>query len=70
MKRRKRRDDHLDARISQTALDQFQAGQGDVGSRLSPTTRESSLKSHLGLHRALGLRPWQAGSLRLRDLRP
>jgi hypothetical protein len=58
MTRRRRRDDYLDSRVNQTALDLFRLGKTMLSQGFTDTSREFYEVS-LGLHRALGLRPWQ-----------
>jgi hypothetical protein len=57
MRRRKRRDDHLDARISQRSIDLYKLGKAMLAQGFRDDSREFYEVS-LGLHRALDLRPW------------
>jgi hypothetical protein len=56
--RRKRREDYLDSRISQRSIDLFRLGKAMLAEGFASNSTEFYEVS-LGLHRALGLRPWQ-----------
>ena len=68
---RRKRDDYLDARIGQTAIDLFKLGRQKLGEGMRHDLAEFYEISR-GLHRALGLRPWQLDvfDFDLFDLRP
>ena len=55
--RRKHRDNY-DARITQRSIDLFKLGRAMLAQGFASNSREFYEVS-LGLHRALGLRPWQ-----------
>ena len=56
--RRRRREDYLDSRISQRSIDLFRLGKAMLAEGFASNSTEFYEVS-LGLHRALGLRPWQ-----------
>ena len=66
-----RRRDDFDSRISQTAVDLFQLGRAMLAEGFADTSTEFYEVS-LGLHRALGLRPWQLDILdfEIFDMKP
>ena len=57
MRRRKRRDDFLDSKISQRSIDLYKLGKAMLAQSFLDDSREFYEVS-LGLHRALDLRPW------------
>jgi hypothetical protein len=56
--RRKRRDDHYDARITRNAIDLYKLGKSMLAEGISDTSTEF-YEVENGLHRELRLRPWQ-----------
>ena len=50
--------DDLDSRVTQTAVDLFKLGRAMLAQGFADNSREFYEVS-LGLHRALGLKPWQ-----------
>ena len=58
MRRRKRRDDFIDSKISQRSIDLYKLGKAMLAQGFRDDSREFYEVS-LGLHRTLGLRPWQ-----------
>ena len=55
---RRKRHEHYDSRISQTAIDLFVLGRRKLGEGMAPNATEF-IEISRGLHRALALRPWQ-----------
>jgi hypothetical protein len=56
--RRKRRDDYLDSRITERAIDSFRLAKAMLAQGFASDSREVNEVS-LAIHRELGLRPWQ-----------
>ena len=59
MRRRKRRDDFIDNKISQRSIDLYKLGKAMLAQGFRGTTSREFYEVSLGLHRALSLRPWQ-----------
>jgi hypothetical protein len=57
MSRKRRRDDYLDARVNQTAVDLFRLGKKMLAEGFATNSVEFHEVCH-GLDRALDLRPW------------
>jgi hypothetical protein len=55
---KRKRKDHVDSRINRTALDLFRLGRGMLAEGFADNSVEFNEVCR-GLHRALGLRPWQ-----------
>ena len=51
--------DRYDSRLNQTAIDLFRLGRQHLAAGMRHDSREF-VEISLGLHRALGLRPWQS----------
>ena len=54
---RRKRHEHYDSRINQTAVDLFRLGRRQIAAGIAPNATEF-IEVSRGLHRALGLRPW------------
>ena len=57
---RRKHNERYDSRISQTAIDQFVLGRRNLAEGMAPDSAEF-VQISLGLHCALGLRPWMVG---------
>jgi hypothetical protein len=55
---RSKHNERYDSRINQTALDLFRLGRKNLAEGMRHDSKEF-VQISLGLHRALGLRPWQ-----------
>jgi hypothetical protein len=60
--RRRRRDDHYDSRVTQTAVELFSLGKRIVAAGAASDSDEIR-KIEIDLHRELHLRPWQISPL-------
>jgi hypothetical protein len=69
--RRKRRDDHLDSRITQRAVDSFRLAKAMLAQGFEPNSREF-IEVSLAIDCELHLRPWQPCILdfELFDMKP
>ena len=62
MTRRRRRDDHLDSRISRKSLDLFKLARAMLAQGFTSNSREF-IEVSVAIDRELQLRPWQPGVL-------